>query len=341
MGQCPIINIKEILDDTFIRIQTGCHSCAATVNSAPRGAGNRISLSFYGRYKGISTSELDHCVNHWVRLAWSLPSGSFKNKAMQITWHRLATFKTPDVQFMSMQFSLYISMSMSQSLKHRPKQQTHAQWRPNCQSGVKMCQNQACLRQPKLLSDRCNVGVSKRRSSLRTCPSRLGFMLSTNYNIGLQVTTSNTTSQTSSSRDSDENRLASNSNTATSSISVDGDHSRPHECEISPMDVNGQQDLSDTEDDRMVEADIQTDFGDQSDSYPSLKPVSEYQANLEAVSPECKDLFLEATAHVKEETDLAEDDSIDKYWTWCPDRQQWFHEDTDCNTIVWFPKDFD
>ncbi|KAI0010413.1 hypothetical protein F4779DRAFT_313475 [Xylariaceae sp. FL0662B] len=87
---------------------------------------------------------------------------------------------------------------------------------------------------------------------------------------------------------------------------------------------------------------IRIDVGDQRRSYKLLNPGSEYQANLEAVSPECKDLFTQCCPTPADQSDMKdEDDSVDSYWTWSIEKQQWFHADDECGTTVWFPKDFD
>ncbi|KAL7622335.1 hypothetical protein AAE478_007839 [Parahypoxylon ruwenzoriense] len=74
----------------------------------------------------------------------------------------------------------------------------------------------------------------------------------------------------------------------------------------------------------------------------SPKPVSKYQADLDAVSPEFRSLFLQSFP--SRSGDLAaedEDEDEDKYWTWSQDKEQWFHVEEDGNTIVWFPREFD
>ncbi|KAI1079919.1 hypothetical protein F5B20DRAFT_143583 [Whalleya microplaca] len=95
-------------------------------------------------------------------------------------------------------------------------------------------------------------------------------------------------------------------------------------------------------DDHFGHSDIRTDVGDQRRLYNMLNPVSEYQANLEAVSPECKDLFTQCCPAPVDQSNMEdEDDSVDPYWTWSREKQQWFHVDDESSTTIWFPKDFD
>lgn len=68
------------------------------------------------------------------------------------------------------------------------------------------------------------------------------------------------------------------------------------------------------------------------------RPVSEYQANLDSVSPECRDLFLSCCpAPADQEGGEGEDDDVDTYWTWSREKMQWFHVEEGTGAVVWFP----
>ncbi|KAI2617763.1 hypothetical protein GGR54DRAFT_195140 [Hypoxylon sp. NC1633] len=90
------------------------------------------------------------------------------------------------------------------------------------------------------------------------------------------------------------------------------------------------------------DVDISTDVEDQRGLYKFLNPGSEYQANLDAVSPQCKDLFVRCCPVPSDNLDAElEDDSVDPYWTWSQEKEQWSHKDKERGTTVWFPEDFD
>ncbi|KAI1631217.1 hypothetical protein F4809DRAFT_658320 [Biscogniauxia mediterranea] len=344
MGQCLIINIQQILDNSLNYVQTSYRNLEATIASTPRNTENLTSPSFHFQHRQTSRLELERCVDLWDHISWFIPSKPVHDSTIQITWHRLAVSKSSDVQFMSLQFSLPLSVSMNQASGNTLKLQGHALGGPDFPSDLEMCQKRLDIVQSQLLSDKRCGEVTTRRSSLCTYPPHPEFPLNIDHNTGQRAATSDTTSRTSRSRDSDERAPVDSGNTVTSFFSMDEIIQDPRPlCETAPVDTSGQPDVVGRGADESGEVNIPTDTGDQRLRYPFLNPVSEYQANLDAVSPECKELFLEATNAQCEddETDSPEDDSVDTYWAWSQEKQQWFHEDTDCNTIVWFPKNFD
>lgn len=349
MGQCLIINIQHILDNSLNCVQTGCRNLEATIASTPRNTGNLTSPSFHFQHRQTSKLELERCVDLWDHISWFLPSKLVHDSTIQITWHRLAVSKSSDVQFMSLQFSLPLSVSMNQASGNTRKLQGHALGGPDFPSDLETCQKRLDIVQSQLLSDkRCGEVTTTRRSSLcTTYPPHPEFPLSIDHDTGRRAATSDTTSRTSRSRDSDERAPVDSGITVTSFFSLDEIIPDPRPlCGTAPVDTRGQPDVVGRgADESSGEVNTPTDTGDQRLRYPFLNPVSEYQANLDAVSPECKELFLEATTNARcgdETTNLPEDDdSVDTYWAWSQEKQQWFHEDTDCNTIVWFPKNFD
>ncbi|KAI0601999.1 hypothetical protein F4775DRAFT_537901 [Biscogniauxia sp. FL1348] len=342
MGSCFMINIQHILDNISKYVHTVYDDLEATIYSTFRNTENLTSPSLCFQHRQTSKLELERCVDHWTHICWSLPSKPVHGSNIQITWHSLAISKGSDVQSMSLQFSLPLSVSMNQASESTLKLQGHAVGGPDFPSDLETCQKRLDIVQSQLLSYRCCGEVATLRSSLCTHPPRPGFPLSIDHrHTGQRAATSDTTSRTSRSRDSDERAPVDSGNTVTTFFSVDEIQGSQPVCGTARIVVSGQPDVAGLETDGSGEVNISTDTEDQSLRHPFLNPVSEYQANLDAVSPECRELFLEANVRCEDETGLPEDDSVDTYWAWSQERQQWFHQDTDCNTIVWFPKDFD
>ncbi|KAJ3578424.1 hypothetical protein NPX13_g2142 [Xylaria arbuscula] len=65
-------------------------------------------------------------------------------------------------------------------------------------------------------------------------------------------------------------------------------------------------------------------------------PNTEYYANLLAASEDCRDLFKEFYERIHGDAGKETDASTDTYWKWDQKRQQWFHEDPDTHSVVWF-----
>ncbi|KAI0014635.1 hypothetical protein F4780DRAFT_774347 [Xylariomycetidae sp. FL0641] len=84
---------------------------------------------------------------------------------------------------------------------------------------------------------------------------------------------------------------------------------------------------------------------DENDRAPVPPPqVSEHQANLAAVSPECRDLYVASSQQrgdggPEEEAPPPPPPATDPYWAWDQARQQWVHEE-DNGEVVWFPEEF-
>ncbi|KAJ2987154.1 hypothetical protein NUW58_g4661 [Xylaria curta] len=66
------------------------------------------------------------------------------------------------------------------------------------------------------------------------------------------------------------------------------------------------------------------------------KPDTEHQANLDAASDDCRDLFLEYYHQTCGGIAAEEESQDDAYWKWDPARQQWFHKDAKTQSVVWF-----
>ncbi|KAI5922869.1 hypothetical protein F4810DRAFT_242413 [Camillea tinctor] len=345
MGQCLAFDTQQILNNGFDYIQIYRYHLKAIITSASRDTGHLISLYSYSLCRRISELELERCFSHWARISRSLPSKLAYSIPIQITCHRLSISRSSDVQSISMRFSLPLSVSMNQDSENTLKHQAYAPGGPGSWSNVEMCQKEPDIVQSKLLEDkRWSEITATRRSSLCTYYTLLGIPPGIDPNTGQQqAATSDTSSRSSRSKDSDERAPVDSGNTVTSFFSVDEIQASQPLCGITPIDISGQlDDVAGQEADEIGEVEtISIGIGDHRSRWPLLNPVSEYQANLDAVSPECKELFLEANAQFKDDAELLEDDSVDTYWTWSQEKQQWFHEDTDCNTIVWFPKDFD
>ncbi|KAI1427839.1 hypothetical protein F5Y12DRAFT_711762 [Xylaria sp. FL1777] len=68
----------------------------------------------------------------------------------------------------------------------------------------------------------------------------------------------------------------------------------------------------------------------------SIQPVTEFEANLAATSKDCRDLFLDYYKRTHADSGNETENHTDPYWKWDKGRHQWFHEDADTQSVVWF-----
>ncbi|KAI1374436.1 hypothetical protein F4677DRAFT_426106 [Hypoxylon crocopeplum] len=195
------------------------------------------------------------------------------------------------------------------------------------------------------LSNRHHSRVCKRHKSLtRVFPLRPRVQSKPHNQGNQQDKPSETASKIDTSHKAEWHQSSISNNVKATPIpghDVQGHEKSWPECIIKVDSSNGASSYRDVHDD-LWHTDIRTDVEDQRLSYQSLNPGSEYQANLDAVSPDCRDLFLRCCPTAADKPDMeAEDDSVDLYWTWSREKEQWFHVDEERNTVVWFPEDFD
>ena len=76
--------------------------------------------------------------------------------------------------------------------------------------------------------------------------------------------------------------------------------------------------------------------GERALAVSATHPDTEYHANLFAASEDSRDLFEEYYKKTYGEIVDETEDLSDAYWRWNQKRHDWFHENPDTHSIVWF-----
>ncbi|KAK5633319.1 hypothetical protein RRF57_009033 [Xylaria bambusicola] len=97
-----------------------------------------------------------------------------------------------------------------------------------------------------------------------------------------------------------------------------------------PLSERTQQDLEGDDTSGM------TEDGEQVAATSQKHPDTEYHANLFAAPEDSRYLFEEYYRRTYGEIGKETESRTDAYWTWDQKRHQWFHEDPDTHSIVWF-----
>ncbi|ORY61253.1 uncharacterized protein BCR38DRAFT_487010 [Pseudomassariella vexata] len=320
---------------------------------------NLISRVFFCKLAGFDVTELDSresLTNHWVLVAWSFTLDDCFNPITYKTWHKLSTFSDCDMKFMD-------TNPIQLPLRQKPDTQLP-------QADQKSTANPPTHTQPliKGLTDARDRHVTNKtlfepksrfsidRTTLRVSKAQgrcIKYRLRapayprpfpTNH---LQAYSSETNTHTTQSQKTAGE--SSKSNTATSASSLPDsqagqDNGVMNYCEASPPSEssgtrNQVEELNGDWSSRLVKGrGIWADPEARRLSFKLLNPSSEYEANADAVSSDCRDLF-ESLSWNTETPHKHPQDIPENYWKWNEDEQAWFHLNEDTQSLTRCPMD--
>ncbi|KAI1334090.1 hypothetical protein F5Y15DRAFT_316182 [Xylariaceae sp. FL0016] len=350
-----IIVIEKLFDGSLGTLKTSNDSRLAEAGSSAYTTGNLISLSFYNKWFELSSYTLRDCAGQWVQLTWAVLYGPAYVDAKQVTWHRLSSLACHDVQFMTLSVVQLMPLEpftvLAQSTAHgkdstgagvasripptRYLQKTSE--RPGQPYRVRKHTLRRCQSRRRRESiARCRYPFRSYAIRLRKCVARKTAMVALPPD-----NTSPARSHVPACKDSFclRTRECAQNNAGVES------HSCPLPCQDGELQLVKIARSEGTDPQSNVGfwlADIHQDVDDHRKSFVLLNPESELQAGLDAASPESRALFQESPRfhELRREAEEEARDSLDTYWTWDQNRQQWFHEEEDSESRVWFPKEF-